>query len=368
MWHLDIPTQDELRALAQTRGYGVASLFMPTTPITAHIGASTIAFRNLVDAALTQLRANPDHSRDDVAAVADQLAELGEDPNFWANQAWGLGVITTPTKQWTFRLPHAPTESVFVDDRAHILPLIAAASETVDAHVLCLSEGAVRLVDVASDLPPQEVPVPGLPTSAADFAGKTTTGDRTFIGRNVSAQERSALRKYSRAVDTALRPVLRADERPLILVAPQPIAAIFRSVCNSPYLVDEGLGLDANAERMSVTEVADAVEPVLGQVQAAEDARLAQLVSDRRSAGRVAIDLANIAKFVTRGGVDTLILDRDAKRYGWIDAAGAVTFDEDGGQLSDELARRTLQMGGRVLVVEADRVPDGLPMVAILRY
>ena len=129
MWHLDIPTQDELRALAQTRGYGVVSLFMPTTPITAHIGASTIAFRNLVDAALIQLRANTAHSRDDVAAVADQLAELGEDPNFWANQAWGLGVITTPTKQWTFRLPHAPAESVFVDDRAHILPLIAAASE-----------------------------------------------------------------------------------------------------------------------------------------------------------------------------------------------------------------------------------------------
>lgn len=366
MWHLDIPTQDELRALAQTRGYGVVSLFMPTTPITAHIGASTIAFRNLVDAALIQLRANTDHSRDDVAAVADQLAELGEDPNFWANQAWGLGVITTPTKQWTFRLPHAPTESVFVDDRAHILPLIAAASETVDAHVLCLSEGAVRLVDVASDLPPQEVPVPGLPTSAADFAGKTTTGDRTFIGRNVSAQERSALRKYSRAVDTALRPVLRADERPLVLMAPQPIAAIFRSVCQSPYLVDEGL--DANAERLSVTEVAEAVVPVLGQVQAAEDARLAQLVSDRRSAGRVATDLANIAKFVTRGGVDTLILDRDAKQYGGIDDAGAVAFDADGSPLSDELALRTLQMGGRVLVVEADRVPDGLSMVAILRY
>ncbi|MGL5247473.1 MAG: hypothetical protein ACRC8U_04660, partial [Brooklawnia sp.] len=66
MWHLDIPTQDELRALAQTRGYGVVSLFMPTTPITAHIGASTITFRNLVDAALIQLRANTDHSRDDV--------------------------------------------------------------------------------------------------------------------------------------------------------------------------------------------------------------------------------------------------------------------------------------------------------------
>ena len=50
------------------------------------------------------------------------------------------------------------------------------------------------------------------------------------------------------------------------------------------------------------------------------------------------------------------------------DDAGAVAFDADGSPLSDELALRTLQMGGRVLVVEADRVPDGLPMVAILRY
>ena len=42
MWHLDIPTQDELRALAQTRGYGVVSLFMPTTPITTEIKTTTI--------------------------------------------------------------------------------------------------------------------------------------------------------------------------------------------------------------------------------------------------------------------------------------------------------------------------------------
>lgn len=40
----------------------------------------------------------------------------------------------------------------------------------------------------------------------------------------------------------------------------------------------------------------------------------------------------------------------------------------DGGPLSDELALRTLQMGVEVLAVEADRVPDGLSMVAILRY
>ena len=48
--------------------------------------------------------------------------------------------------------------------------------------------------------------------------------------------------------------------------------------------------------------------------------------------------------------------------------AVAVAFDADGSPLSDELALRTLQMGGRVLAVEADRVPDGLSMVAILRY
>lgn len=364
MWHLDIPTRDQLLTLAQAEGTGIVSLYLPTTPVTAQIETAQISFRNLMDQALEALRKD-ELPREDVEAVEEELAELADDEEFWAHQAYGLGVIASPTRLWTFRLPYGPAEQVYVDDRAHILPLIAAASEVRHAHVLLLSEGAARLVDVASDLAPREVPVPGLPKSLADYVGSSNTGDRTLIGVNFSAQERSEFRKYGRAVDAALRPVLLADERPLILVSPLPIGPVFRSVCTSPYLTE--VGLDSNGEKWSLSEVAEAIEPVLAEVQQSDDARLAALVDERRGQDRVGVDLANIAKFVTEGRVDTLMIDRDALELGHIDAAGNVSFDDAGDPLLDELALRTLKMGGRVLAVTAERVP-GETVVAILRY
>ena len=65
------------------------------------------------------------------------MLDLVDDEDFWAHQSHGLGVITTADGQWTFRLPHRPNAQFHVDDKAHLLQLIAA-TDVQDAHVLCL--------------------------------------------------------------------------------------------------------------------------------------------------------------------------------------------------------------------------------------
>jgi hypothetical protein len=67
-----------------------------------------------------------------------------------------------------------------------------------------------------------------------------------------------------------------------------------------------------------------------------------------------------------------VLVDFDVKVPGYVDDdAGTVTFAEDDGSshgVVDEIARRTLLSGGRVLAVRGDDMPGGGPVAAILRH
>ena len=366
MWHLDIPSESELRMLATIDAPVVVSIYLPTTPISKDAAADAIALRNLVHEAMKEVRQHPELPRGDDEYIEDQLLDLVDDEDFWAHQSHGLGVITTAEGQWTYRLPHRPTAQVHVDDKAHLLQLISATAGQ-DAHVLVLSEGAVRLVDVAAELPAKEVRVADLPTDAASAVGKSSLTDRSPSGRLVGSEgKRVRIRQYARAVDDALMPLLRGDERPLVLVAPQPVNSIFRQVCSAPTLLGEGV--EANADKWSLSEIADAVRPVLVAHIADTDAALGKLLDERRGQRRASSDLADIARAATISAIATLIVDREYDERGTIGDDGALTLDPAGPVLAEELARRVVAHGGRVLALPADRLPGGAPVTAILRY
>lgn len=366
MWHLDIPSESELRLLAAISAPAGVSIYLPTTPISKDAAADAIALRNLVAEAMTELRQRPELPRGDDEYIEEQLLDLVDDEDFWAHQSHGLGVITTADGQWTFRLPHRPTAQVHVDDKAHLLQLISATAAQ-HAHVLCLSEGAVRLIDVAGDLPPKEVRVADMPTDAASAVGKSSINDRSPSGRLVGSEgKRVRIRQYARAVDDALMPLLRGDERPLVLIAPQPINSIFRQVCSAPTLLSEGV--EASPDKWSLTEIADAVKPVLAGHLAESDGALANLVSERRGQRRATTDLSDIARAATISAVATLIVDRDYDERGTVGDDGALALDPNGPVLAEELARRVVAHGGRVLALPVDRLPGGAPITAVLRY
>lgn len=366
MWHLDIPAEGELRLLAAISAPAVVSIYLPTTPISQDAAADAGVLHNLVKEAMVEVRQRPELPRGDDENIEQQLLDLVDDEEFWAHQSHGLGVITTAAGQWTFRLPHQPTAQFHVDDKAHLLQLIAATAAQ-DAHVLCLSEGGVRLIDVAADLPPQEVRVAGLPADAASSVGKSSINDRSPSGRLVGSEgKRVRIRQYARTVDDALKPLLRGDERPLILVAPQPINAIFRQVCSAPTLVT--LSVEASPDKWSLTEVAESVKPIVAQHQAESDVELAKLVDERRGQRRVSNDLADIARAATSSAVATLILDRDYDERGTVDDNGALTLDPAGPAIAEDLVRRVVSNGGRVLALPASRLPGGAPITAVLRY
>jgi Bacterial archaeo-eukaryotic release factor family 11 len=371
MLHVDIPTLPELRRLAAARGDICASLFLPTTPLTQDAAADRIALKNLVQRVTGELTAKRFDKRR-IAALEEHLADLVDDDEFWRFQAHSLAVLATPDSLRSYRLPNRLSEDVEIADRFHLKPLLRAVTFPHEAFVLALSQNAVRVVEICSDLPPAPVKVADLPKDAASAVRRSSVRGRSPSGRIQGSEgQKVLLRQYARRVDDALRPFLAGRETPLLLAAVEPLDAIFRSVSSYPHLV--ATSLPGVTEHSSEGELAQASRQLLDELYARELADLRATFDRRAGQGRATTDIADAARAATMGAIDTLLVDMDEVVPGIVDEAdGRVTFHATGGADSydviDELACRALLTGARVVSARRPDIPHQAALAAILRY
>jgi hypothetical protein len=353
-----------------TRDPVCVSIYLPTGPVGQDARAARIELKNLVAEAIGQLEV-VGADRRVVSDVRESLDDLVDDDDFWTEQARSLAVFAASDALRTFRLPNRLTASVEVGDRFYVKPLLRAVSFPQAAFVLALAAGSVRLVEILREGPPFTVTVPDLPSDAASAAGKASIADRSPSARLQGSEgQKVRLRQFARKVDHALRGVLGGLELPLILAATEPLESIYRSLNSYPHLVEPGLR--GNPEDLSDAEVAAAARTMLDRVYASELAATRDRFQLRFSHDRASTDVATVARAATYGAVDTLLVDIDEKVPGHVDEdTGAVEFADDDASsygVVDEIARRVLLSGGRVLAVRSADVPGGGPVAGILRY
>lgn len=366
MLHTDIPTRGEIEALAALTDDWCVSIYTPTESDAADPDRNRIAFWDQVRQALDQVT--------DAAARTALEEEFDghiDDAEFWRYQSRTLVALATPTRIRTFRVPNELNASVTVGESFYLKRLLRAVTFPQSAFVLALAEGSVRLVEVSADKPAYTVRIPGLPAGAAAHAGKSSLGDRA-PKRRVQGEEgrKMRARQYARAIDTELRDFLSGRTVPLILAATEPIDSLFRSVNSYDGLLAESIS--GNPEHASDQELAERSRAVLDRHYAAQLSELIDLLDRRRSEGRAATDISDLARAATAGAVDTLLVDIDASVPGAVSADGAVTFAEpepvDTPGILDEISRRVLLTGGRVLAVRAEDLPGATQIAGILRY
>lgn len=370
MLHIDLPSRAEIEALAAHRARPTVSIYLRTTPVTQQAQADRIELKNLLREAVAQLEAAEVPKRS-IWPIEEAVQGLIDDDAFWAVQANSLAIFASEGRLATFRLPSKLTSMVEVSDRAHIKPLLRAVSFTSHAYVLAIGVGACRLVEVSSDLPAHDVKVPGLPRDFNQALGKSSHLEQGAMGRTGAMSENALLTRYARAVDAALRPFLTGHERPLIVAAAEPMASIYRTVSSYPHTAAQVI--PGGADQTPDHELAAAARGVLDALAAAQIAELAALYATRETQGRATADIAQAARAATFGAIDTLIVDMDTVIDGTVaDEDGAVTFAGAAGADSygvvDEIARRTLKAGGRIVSARAADVPGGGALAAILRY
>lgn len=392
MLHIDIPTLEEFKALAQIKGETCVSLYMTTSPLGTSAKFNRTAFKDLAKDALSQLKdagvdkskiavfeqqfdhlAGTDHDVQDEDKIR-KLQRAKPDPveSFWHYQANGLAVLSTSGMIRTFRLPNPPKPLAEVADRFHLTPLIRAMTSPHDIFVLALAEESVRLIHAFANFPPERVQVPDLPRNAEEATRRPSFHVRAPRRRLQNLEgEKVLLHQYVRKVEHTVHKVLAEwNAPPLVLAAEEPLASMFRSLNTYPRLADETI--EGNPDQRTDAELEDAAIPILDRLYARE---LKTVIAryDELKPRRATTDVSYAAHAATAGAIDQLLVDLDAVVPGLVsEIDGSVTYsasdDAETYSVVDEVARRALYTGARVLGARKEELPDRAPLTAILRY
>jgi hypothetical protein len=391
MLHIDIPTLAEFKALAQIKGEVCVSVYLPVSPLVQNIRANRIAFRDLAREALAQLRETGVDKRKivDFEERFEHLAGLERDvqdedkirklqradpdpfDTFWHYQAHGLAVLSTPGLMQIFRLPNSPKPLAEVADRLHLTPLIRAMTSPHDIFVLALAEESVRLIHAFANFPPVRLQIPDLPGNAEQATRRPSFHVRAPRGRLQNLEgEKVLLHKYVRKVEQAIHSIFAGLNTPLVVAADEPLASMYRSLNSYPGLADEVI--EGNPDQKTDADLEDAAIPILDRLYSREVKAVIALY-DQLKPRRATTDVSYAAHAVTAGAVGQLLVDLDAVVPGLVsEVDGSVTYsasdDAETYSIVDEVARRALSTGARVLGARREELPDRAPLTAILRY
>jgi hypothetical protein len=391
MLHIDIPTLEEFKALAQIKGETCVSLYLPVSPLVEHIRANRIAFRDLAREALAQLREGGTDKRK-IAVFEqrfDHLAGLERDvqdedkvrklqrakpdafDTFWHYQANGLAVLSTSGLMRMFRLPDPPKPLAEVADRFHLTPLIKTMTSPHDVFVLALAEESARLIHAFVNFPPVRLQIPDLPRNAEEATRRPSFHVRAPRRRLQNLEgEKVLLHKYVRKVEQAVHGALAGLNTPLVLAAEEPMSSMFRSLNTYPRLADEMI--EGNPDQVTDAELEDAAIPILDRLYSRE-LKAAIALYDELKPRRATTDVSYAAHAATAGAIEQLLVDLDAVIPGLVsDLDGSVTYsasdDAETYSVVDEVARRALSTGAKVMGARREELPDRAPLAAILRY
>jgi len=363
---LRTPTADDVHRLARWTNGPCVSVYQPTHRAGPPTRQDPIVLRNLLDEAATGLEARG--VEPEALLATPRLLESNE--RFWRHQGNGLALMITAEAIEGYRLPATVDAQVHVGRAFHVGPLVAALAEQ-SFHVLALSRGAVRVLDATRESV-RRLELEGVPTSLADAVGhdweesslQFHTGAppagpgraAVFHGHGEGGEvDESEERRYCQVLDRALQGALDDHERPLVLAGESSIVATYRRVSDFPDVLEEFV--PGNPEAASDESLRDRAWELVARRLEEERARRREEIGAQIGTPLASDDVGEIVRAAHDGRVETLIVERGARRWGrWDGERRTATLRDERGDGDDDLVdlavRQTLTHGGDVIVLD----------------
>ncbi|HEX6417676.1 MAG TPA: hypothetical protein VFZ77_04240 [Acidimicrobiales bacterium] len=380
---IDLITDALLDELAQARGPGCVSLFMPTHRAGPDTRQDPIRFRNLLGAAGDLLAGQEGMGDGEVDELLAPARALLDDTGFWQHQADGLALFVAPGWMRTVRVPLGLAEHVDVGERFALRPLLPLLTGDGHFFVLALSQNQVRLYE-GTRFTLAELDRGGIPASMAEALAfedpeaqlqlHTSGPSGMFHGHGEGGEvEKEALERYFRAVDRALLDRLGAQRSaPLVLAAVGYYLPIYAAASDRPALADRVV--EGNPENRAPTELHAAAWEIVAPGFAAARDEAEAAYGQAGGAGLASSDLPTVVAAARERRIDTLFVAGTAPVWGRVGGGPPASVevhderrmgDED---LVDRVAVETLLAGGAVFT--CDEVPsrDGAPAAARFRW
>lgn len=365
------------------------SLYQPTHREHPANAQDPIRFRNTLRSIESSLREA--YPNTDIAARMEPFLALEHDLDFWKHRTEGLVILSSPSSFDVIDLQRPVSELLVVADTFHTKPLLRALQSADRYQILLLSRHEAKLYEGNRDALDQ-VALVNVPATITEALGEELTeahhttasyggmaggasghaGGGMHHGSGSRKDEVEVdMRRFFRVIDRAiLEHHSRPSGLPLMLAALPEYHAPFKEISHNPFLMSEGITMNADALDLQQLRVAawEHAEPMYetrltAQVDAYESAR---------SHARGSDDLWQVAEAAVAGRVSTLLVEADRVIPGRMDDTGHVAITTDIApkidDLLDDIAEAVLRRKGEVIVVPAARMPSRNGLAATYRY
>jgi hypothetical protein len=313
---------------------------------------------------------------------------LVEDNHFWQHQRDALAIFLAPDLFNYYQLPMQLNEFVKVGQRFHLKPLLPLLSGDGLYYVLAVSLNQARFLK-CTRASVDELEVDDMPHSLAEAMQyddphrqlqyhtntlKGTEGREVamYHGSGLGEEDsKESILRYFRLIDQGLGNYLSDKNSPLVLAGVEYLFPIYQEANSYNYLTEKGL--PGNPEEISSEDLQTRTWPLVEHYFHKAEQEALTYYGPLTGTGRTTHDIEEAAPAAQNGRVEILFMADGFEQWGCydptIDKVHLHERPEPGDEeLYDFTAMQTIVNGGSVYILDQDRIPEGKPIAALLRY
>jgi len=363
------------------------TIYIPTSRAGAETQQGRIRLKNILrEAELRLVKSGMKGAEAELflAPAEDLIYNVG----FWQEQRDGLAIFLARDMFYYYSLPLKLHEFLFIGNHFHLKPLLPLLSGDGLFYLLALSQNDVRVLQ-CTRASVKELELDDIPHSLAEamkyddperqLQWRTNNEDSTdprspaiFHGHGVGVDDaKNNILRYFQLIDRGLHHLLRDEHAPLILAGVDFLIPIYRQANRYRYLVEESI--PGNPEELSAEDLQTLAWPLVEHYFHQAEQEALEYYGPFKGTGKTTNELVRAVPAAANGQVEILFLADGAHQWGRYDAERNEVDLHEQEQMGDEdlfdfAAIHTLINGGKVFLMDAQKMPDGDNMAALLRY
>ena len=375
-------SQSELQKLATESNSPCISIYMPAEKAGAETRKNSIRFKNLLSEAEEKIAEMFDKSA--LSESLESAESYIENYDFWQHQDCGLAFFIDRSGVKYYRLPYSFEELVIVGNSFHLKPLLPVIANDSKFYLLALSQNQVRFFfgshySINEIKLPENVP-PSLaealkyddPEKQTQFHSGDAGGSPIYHGQGVGTSDnKDEIKRFFHKVNDGLKAVLQEENTPLILAGVEFLLPIYHETNSYTNLQEEGV--IGNPENKSAEELHQQAWEIIEPLLIAQRKEAIDQYYNLSGTGEATQNLEEVVPAAVNGQIDTLFVRANTQKWGKFEQQeNKVTVyaekEDSSIDLLDLAATNTFFQGGKIYVMDEDKMPEDSLMMAILRY
>ena len=368
--------EKEFKKLASHKNEVCVSIFIPTQ----RAGKEVLEEKNKkhLHSEWVQIRKElKEEGKDEalIGKIGKPIEELLEDRDFWRHQSDGLAIFASPDLFEKYTLPVNFEAYHYISEDFYVKPLVPAMTGDGKFNILAIQIGDVSFYEASrfsitpvkiDDLTPtrlEERVGYDYKEKALQFRTQAEGGEKTqFHGHGGSERdEKEEVKQFFRAVDQGLKSYLNKEKLPLVVFCQDYLFPVYKEANTYNNLIDKVVtGNPNDTDLLGIHQKAlQVAEPYLNETRNEKIEKYRELNKTENTTSAV----SDIIPAVHQGKVDTLFIENRAELWGeYIEDKMKVKFHENRNSHNTSLlnlaAKKTIEMGGKVYLVEPEFMPE----------